>query len=84
MVKLLTGFVAVLLILGGLIVLPMPIPLGAIMIVCGLVLLLSVSSWAALRLQSFRRRCRSANIVIQTVEDKLPEAWKKVLKRSDP
>lgn len=68
----------------GLVVLPMPIPLGAIMIACGLVLLISASSTVAHAIRGLRRRHPGANRVIQSVEDRLPEAWKKALRRSDP
>ena len=72
------------LVLVGLVVFPMPIPLGAIMIVCGLVLLVSASATIAERLRSFRRLHRGADKFIRTVEGNLPEQWKKALKRSDP
>ena len=71
-------------VLTGLVVLPMPIPLGAIMIACGLVLVLSSSAMASRLLKSFRQRHRGANQVIEAVEERLPETWKKVLRRSDP
>lgn len=84
MIKAITIAAGAALILVGLIVFPMPIPLGAIMIACGLVLLLSSSATAARLLKSFRKRHRGANQVIETVEERLPETWKKVLRRSDP
>ena len=84
MIKAITIAAGAALILVGLIVFPMPIPLGAIMIACGLVLVLSSSATASRLLKSFRRRHRGANQVIETVEERLPETWKKVLRRSDP
>ena len=84
MIKAITIAAGAALILVGLIVFPMPIPLGAIMIACGLVLVLSSSATASRLLKSFRRRHRGANQVIETVEQRLPEKWKKVLRRSDP
>ena len=84
MIKLLSVLGSALLILGGLIVLPMPIPFGALMIASGIVLLISASAAVALKVRSFRRRHRAANDAIQSVENKLPERWKKILQRTDP
>lgn len=84
MIKLVSIVAGVALVLVGLVVFPMPIPLGAIMIVCGLVLLVSASATLAHCLRTFRRRYRGVNQVIQKVEDRLPESWKKALRRSDP
>lgn len=84
MIKSLSIVSGCLLILVGLVVLPMPIPFGAIMIVSGLVLLVSASPTIAMRVRSFRHLHRGADKVIRTVEDRLPEAWRKALKRSDP
>ena len=84
MVKLASIITGAILVLVGLVVFPMPIPLGAIMIVTGLVLLVSSSATIARYLRSFRQRNRAANNVIQAVEDRLPERWRKALRRSDP
>jgi len=83
-VKLASIITGAIFIVVGLVVLPMPIPLGAIMIVTGLVLLVSSSATIARYLRSFRKRNRAANTVIQAVEDRLPERWRKALRRSDP
>lgn len=84
MIKAVTIAAGTALILAGLVVFPMPVPLGAIMIACGLVLVLSSSATASRLLKSFRKRHRGANQVIESVEQRLPETWKKVLRRSDP
>jgi hypothetical protein len=84
MMKILTVIAALALILVGFIVLPMPIPLGALMIVSGLILLISVNAAVASRLKQFRRRHNGANKAIQTIEDNLPKAWKRILRRTDP
>ena len=84
MVKVIFIVTAACLILGGLIVLPMPIPTGAIMIVIGLVLLLSVSVTAIRLLRAFRRKYPNADNVIRGVENRLPAAWRRILRRSDP
>ncbi len=84
MLKLLSIGFAVVLIGAGLVVLPMPIPLGAIMIVSGLVLLVSVSTTVALQLRSFRRHHRDIDRWIRIAEDRLPERWRRIMKRTDP
>lgn len=84
MIKMFSIVAGVVLVLVGLVVFPMPIPLGAIMIVCGLVLLVSASATAAHCLKTLRPRHQGANQMIQTVEDRLPESWKKAFRRSDP
>jgi len=75
---------AICLIVVGLIVLPMPIPLGAIMIVSGLVLLISVSTTVALQFKSFRRHHHDFDVWIRAAEERLPDRWKRILKRTDP
>ena len=84
MIKALSITAAVSLIVVGLIVLPMPIPTGAIMIVIGLVLLLSVSVTAIRLLRAFRRKHPNADGIIREVEARLPAAWRRILRRSDP
>lgn len=84
MVKAVSIVVAIVLIIAGLIVLPMPIPFGAIMIVFGLVLLLSVSVTAVQVVRSFRQKHPDADGVIRGVENRLPTAWRRILRRSDP
>jgi hypothetical protein len=84
MVRLISIVAGITLIVVGLIVFPMPIPLGAIMIVTGLVLAVSASSTVAGMVRSFRTRYRGANLVIQKIENQLPERWRKALQRSDP
>ena len=82
--KLLAVVVSLVLIVAGLIVLPMPIPFGAIMIVSGVVLLIWASAAFALKVKSFRRHHRDANKVILNVEARLPEALRKILRRTNP
>ncbi len=75
---------AVVLIVVGLIVLPLPIPLGVIMIVCGLILLVSVSATAAWYVRNYRQNHPTTDKYVRAAEERLPEAWKKVLKKTDP
>ena len=80
----LLAILAIVLILLGLVVLPLPIPFGAIMIVTGLVVLVSVSATAAWAVRSFRQKHRDADAVIRSVEERLPDKLKRVFKRTDP
>ncbi len=75
---------AILLILVGLVVLPMPIPLGAIMIACGLILLISVSATAVWYVRKYRQHHPKADRLVRAAEERLPETWKKILKKTDP
>lgn len=82
--RLLFSIVAVALIVGGLILLPLPIPFGAIMIACGLILLISVSATVAWYVRNYRQHHPKTDKVIRAAEERLPEAWRKILKRTDP
>lgn len=84
MLKILTICIAAVLILSGLIIFPMPIPLGAIMIAAGIVLLISASASVAIWLRSFRGRHKKTDQVIRSAEEKLPRSLKRILKRTDP
>ncbi|MFY0610612.1 MAG: hypothetical protein JXQ99_03715 [Hyphomicrobiaceae bacterium] len=84
MIKFVSITAGAILFLAGLIVFPLPVPFGAVMIVAGLVLLVSSSAMIARRLRSFRQHHPGANKVIQAIEDRLPERWKKAFRRSDP
>jgi len=84
MMKMMSAAGATVLILVGLIVLPMPIPLGAIMIVIGLIWLISASSTVALYVKSYRRKHPKTDKIIRMVEPKLPETLQAILKRTDP
>ena len=84
MMKMISAAGATVLILVGLIVLPMPIPLGAIMIVIGLIWLISASSTVARCVQSYRRKHPKTDKFIRVVEPKLPASLQAILKRTDP
>ena len=84
MIKIVSIIAGVVLVLVGLVVFPMPVPLGAIMIVCGFALLVSASATVARCLRTLRRHHPGANRAIQTVENRLPISWKKAFQRSDP
>ncbi|MEO1204871.1 MAG: PGPGW domain-containing protein [Pseudomonadota bacterium] len=82
--KILLAVIAVILIVVGLIVLPMPVPLGAIMIVTGLALMVSQSPSAAKQLRAFRQKNKNTNAIIQRIEDALPKWLHDRFKNSDP
>ena len=84
MFKALVTVAAIVWITAGLIVLPMPIPLGAIMIASGVVLLISVCAPAALYFKGFRQRHPDADRIIRVAEERLPASWRSILKRTDP
>ncbi len=84
LIRLATAVLAVFLIISGMIIFPMPIPVGAAMMVVGLVLLISVSARVARCARLFRRRHPGANKIIQKVEDKLPDSLRNTLRRTDP
>lgn len=74
---------ALLLIFAGLIVFPLPIPLGLIMMVAGLAVLLGASKTARIWFREFRGRYPSIDQRISRVEPLLPEALRRVLKRDN-
>jgi Sec-independent protein secretion pathway component TatC len=84
MTRLILVVVAVVIIVVGAIVLPMPIPLGAIMMLTGMTILISQSPFVARRVREFRRRNLSLNQVIGRVERYLPEKVREILRRTDP
>ena len=84
MTKLLTTLFALALIAAGTLVLPMPIPFGAILILCGAVLLISVNAAFALRVKSFRNHHPKIDKFVRVAEARLPKSWRKVMKRTDP
>ena len=84
MIKIMSAACAIVIILAGLVILPMPIPFGAIMIVSGLILLISASDTVALYIQSYRRHHPKCDKVVRAVENRLPMSWQIILKRTDP
>ena len=84
MLKLIFLGFAIVLIVVGLIVLPMPIPLGAVMVACGLILLISVSATAAWYVRNYRQNHPKADKFVRAAEHRLPKAWRKILERTDP
>ena len=84
MVRLFLIIVAIVLIVVGAIVFPMPIPLGLIMMVLGLALLITQSPFVAGRVRAFRARHARTDQAIRKVENVLPAKLRDALKRTDP
>ncbi|MGI9520319.1 MAG: hypothetical protein ACR2PG_01605 [Hyphomicrobiaceae bacterium] len=84
MVKLIYIAVAIMLIGSGFVVFPLPIPFGALMIACGLILLISNSSSVAHWIRMIRRRHRMLDKMIRAAAKRLPDSWRKVLNQTEP
>ena len=69
---------------GGLIILPLPIPLGAPMIAIGVTILISHSRTAARALMGLRLRSPRVNRAVHLLEIKAPETIARSLKRTRP
>lgn len=75
---------AVFLIIAGLIVLPLPIPFGAIMILIGVTLLVSSSETAASWVRNYRVKNPKINERLVGLEQRLPHRLGAVLRRTMP
>ncbi len=75
---------AIILIGLGLIVLPLPIPFGAIMIVLGTAILISNSETAAKWVRLRRSRNAWLNQTMSTVGDRLPGRFGSIIRRTAP
>ena len=84
MLTLLATVAATVLIAVGLVVLPLPIPLGAIMIIIGVGLLVTVNPYARRAITRFRGRNPKVEAVIKRVEHFLPEIFRRPLHETDP
>jgi hypothetical protein len=76
--------VAVLLILVGMVVFPLPIPVGLPMMVTGLALLISSSHAVAELVRSFRRRYPRVDARLRAVEPHIPKLLRAPLIKTDP
>ena len=84
MVKLIYIALAVALIGSGFVVFPLPIPLGALMIACGLILLISTSRSVARGVRMYRRKNQKFDRIIRAAADRLPTSWRRVLDQTEP
>ncbi len=84
MLKPLLILLALIQIIVGAIVLPMPIPLGAILMTLGIALLVAQSPFAASQFRRFRHRHLKFDGIVRKIEDRLPSWLAKVLRKTDP
>lgn len=75
---------AIFLILTGLIVLPLPIPFGALMIVMGVSILISTNDKAADWIRRYRVRHPKLNERLLGLERRLPERLARIVRRTSP
>jgi hypothetical protein len=75
---------AAMLLLGGMVMFPLPIPIGLPMIAAGLALLISSSQGFAMLVQRFRQRRPGFDGWLREVEPKIPALFRIPLRRTDP
>lgn len=75
---------AVALIFTGLIVLPLPIPFGAAMIIIGMTILIASNDTAAGWIRKWREQNPRINQRILALEGRLPNRLRKILSRTTP
>ncbi len=84
MMRVLFVAVAIVIIVVGAVVLPMPIPLGAIMMLTGLTILISQSPFVARQVRTFRQRNSSIDQVVRRAALHLPAKVRDILRQTDP
>jgi len=84
MLRLMLVSIAILIIVVGAVVLPMPIPFGAIMMVTGLTILISQSPFVARQVRAFRHRNASFDQVIRRAVTHLPARVRDIVRQTDP
>lgn len=77
-------FIGSILVIVGLVTLPLPIPIGALFLIVGLLILLSSSYTAVLLLRRIREDYPKLDKWLEHIEEKSPDFVQKVLRRSDP
>ena len=82
--KLVYQIFAVILILAGLVIFPLPIPFGAALIAIGLTVLIGNSRAFAAFLRARRVRHPRVHELFNTLEDRMPTGIRRILERSDP
>lgn len=79
--KLLIGW---LMLIGGIIIAPLPIPIGQFIALIGLSILVSESHWVKTKMQKFRRRLPMIGRQLQRMHPYMPKFLKKVIDDTDP
>jgi hypothetical protein len=82
--KLAVRTVAVMLIAVGMVVFPLPIPIGLLMIVTGLAILISSSRTVARHVREYRRRNTSVDTWLRKAEPRIPSLFRPPLRMTDP
>ena len=75
---------AVILVLAGIAVIPLPIPFGALMVAVGLTILISINRPFAAFVKARRQRHPLIHRLLELLENGSPSGIRNVLKRSDP
>ena len=76
--------IAILLLIAGLIIFPLPIPFGLILIIIGLTLLISSSSKVADMIKTFRKTHPDIDREIRHIKEKTPPIIKHPLEITEP
>jgi len=76
--------IGMILVIIGLLTFPLPIPVGAIFLIVGLVVLVSSSYTAVLIVRRFRGDHRKMDAWLRQWEKKSPKFVQKMLRRTDP
>lgn len=79
--KVIVGWV---MLIGGIIIAPFPIPIGQFIALVGLSLLVSESLWVKVKMQKLRRRLPVLGRQLQRVHPHMPKFLKKVIDDTDP
>lgn len=82
--RLLLSGLALLLMLAGLIILPLPLPFGALLLIVGCALLVSVNEAASLRFKQLRSDYPRLNRLVAPLERRLPGALGRAMRRTAP
>lgn len=82
--RLLLMGLALLLILAGLVILPLPLPFGGLLLILGCALLVSVNETASLRFKRLRNHYPRFNRLVAPVEQRLPGALGQAMRRTAP
>lgn len=80
-VKIIVGWV---MLIGGIIIAPFPLPIGQFIALVGLSLLVSESHWVKTKMQKLRRKVPIVGRQLQRIHPHMPKFLKKVIDDTDP
>lgn len=84
MIKIIIQIIALLVILSGIITFPLPLPVGAALILTGLAMLIATSETVRRIIREYRRRNPRADRAIENIERHLPRFIKAIIDKTDP